>query len=260
MHPILFNIGPLPIHTYGFLIAIGFLMAVQIVKTLATRSRLDVDRILDLSFWCLMLGFLGARILFIITRWRHFMENPIDIFKVWEGGLVFLGGLVLVVPFAIFYVRKNKIDPWKAADCLMPGLPIAQALGRLGCLAAGCCYGRPTNADWGVKLDSELVDLHLRGVYLHPTQLYESAAMFILTVAMLFIFKRRKFDGQVALTYFISYPIIRSIVEEFRGDAIRGFVIEGVLSTSQFISILVFIAAMVFLVYRLKTLPVRKKA
>lgn len=259
MHPILFNIGPLPIHTYGFLIAIGFLMAVQIVKTLATRSRLDVDRILDLSFWCLMLGFLGARILFIITRWRHFMENPIDIFKVWEGGLVFLGGLVLVVPFAIFYVRKNKIDPWKAADCLMPGLPIAQALGRLGCLAAGCCYGRPTNADWGVKLDSELVDLHLRGVYLHPTQLYESAAMFILTVAMLFIFKRRKFDGQVALTYFISYPIIRSIVEEFRGDAIRGFVIDGVLSTSQFISILVFIAAMIFLMYRLKTLPVRKK-
>jgi len=254
MHPILFHLGPLPIHTYGFLIAIGFLLAVQIVKRLAIRSKLDVDRILDLTFWCLMLGFLGARILFIITRWHHFMENPIDIFKVWEGGLVFLGGLVLVVPFAVNYVRRHKIDPWKAVDVLMPGLPIAQALGRLGCLAAGCCYGRPTNADWGVKLDSELVDLHMRGIYLHPTQLYESSAMFLLLFAMLYVFKHKKFDGQVGLTYFISYPIIRSIVEEFRGDAIRGFVIEDVLSTSQFISIIVFVIALGFLIYRLKTL------
>ncbi len=251
MHPLLFQLGPIPIHTYGFLIAIGFLVAVNVIKRLATRSNLDVERVLDLTFWSLVLGFLGARILFIITRFSAFMADPISMFKVWEGGLVFFGGPLLVVPFAVWYVKKHGMSPWKVVDVIMPGLAIAHVFGRFGCLAAGCCYGRPTGTNFGVRLYSDLVEKHLQGIPLHPTQLYEASALFILFWGLLWVFKHKKFDGQVGLTYFMAYPLIRSVVEIYRGDEIRGFVIDGILSTSQFISILVFVAAAIFLKIRL---------
>jgi phosphatidylglycerol:prolipoprotein diacylglycerol transferase len=259
VYPELAKIGPIPllgitipIHTYGFLIAIGFLCAVSIIKRLAARSKLDIDQTLDLTFWSLLIGFIGARILFIITRFSSFMADPIAMFKVWEGGLVFLGGPIAVIPFVIWYVRKHRMPIWKTLDTLAPGLVVAHMFGRFGCLSAGCCYGKPTGTSFGVRLYSDLVDRPLQGIPLHPTQLYEASSLFILFLGLLYVFKNKKFDGQVALTYLLTYPIIRSIIEVFRGDLIRGFIIDDVLSTSQFISILVFIAAGVTLFIRLK--------
>ena len=260
MYPILVNIGPVPIHTYGFLIAIGFLLAVNVAKRLAIRAKLDVERVLDLSFWCLLVGFLGARILYIITRASYFIQDPLAMFKVWEGGLVFLGGPLLVVPFVAWYVRKYKLPIWKTLDALGPGLVIAHAFGRLGCLTAGCCYGKPTGTSFGIRLYSDLVDRQYQGILLHPTQLYESASLFILFGGLLYISKRKAFDGQVILTYFLAYPVIRSIIEIFRGDSIRGFVIEGVLSTSQFLSILVFLATAGFLAFRFNQVEAQKSS
>jgi phosphatidylglycerol:prolipoprotein diacylglycerol transferase len=252
MHPILINIGPIPIHTYGFLIAIGFLACLSVAKRLAIRSKIDPDRILDLCFWSLLVGFAGARALFIITRFQDYLQSPLSVFKIWEGGLVFLGGPIVVIPFLVWHVRKHKLPVWKVLDILTPPLAIAHAFGRFGCLAAGCCYGKPTGTAFGVKLYSDLVDRQFRGIPLHPTQLYEATALFILFGGLLYIFKHKKFDGQVALSYLLAYPIIRSIIEIFRGDLIRGFVIEDVLSTSQFLSILIFLAASFILWYRLK--------
>jgi phosphatidylglycerol:prolipoprotein diacylglycerol transferase len=250
-----FGFGPIPIHTYGFLIAIGFLVSISVYKNLAIKSHLNVDRILDIAFWGLLVGFIGARTLFIITRFSYFMEDPIAMFKIWEGGLVFLGGPIAVIPFIIWYVRKHKMPVWKTLDVFTPGLVVAHAFGRLGCLAAGCCYGKPTGSSFGIKLYSDLVDRSMQGIPLHPTQIYESVSLFILFGGLLYVFKKKSFDGQVALTYLLTYPIIRSVIEIFRGDIIRGFVIEDVLSTSQFICILIFIGATVTLVYRFKTAP-----
>jgi len=252
MHPVLFQIGPFPIHTYGFLIAVGFLVAVTVIRRLAARSGLDVERVADLTFWSLLVGFAGARALFVMTRWDYFMQNPIAIFQVWQGGLVFFGGPLAVLPFFAWYSRKHRLPVWKVGDVLVPGLAIAHAFGRLGCIGAGCCYGRPTHAEWGFKFYSDLVDVHLRGVYLHPTQLYESISMMVLFAGLILTFVRKRFDGQVVLMYFMTYPLIRSVIETFRGDTIRGFVIDGLLSTSQFISILVFLGASVFFFYRMK--------
>lgn len=182
------------------------------------------------------------------------MEEPSAIFKIWEGGLVFYGGPIFAVPFIAWYVRQFKMPAWKVLDSIAPGLTVAHALGRFGCLAAGCCYGKPTGTSFGVRLDSDLVERSLQGIPLHPTQLYEAAGLFILLAGLLLIEKRKKFDGQVTLTYFMAYPVIRSIVEIFRGDLIRGFVIDDVLSTSQFISLLVFIAAAVILYLRLQAI------
>lgn len=252
MHPLLLKIGPIPIHTYGFMIALGFLTCIFVMRRLATASGLNVERMLDLAFWGLLVGLLGARALFVITQLDSFLANPLNVFKIWEGGLVFFGGILAVLPFAGWYLKKYKISYWKAMDVVMPGLAIGHVFGRLGCLSAGCCYGKPTGSSFGIKLYSDLVDKQLQGIPLHPTQLYEASSLFILFLGLLYTFKHKKFDGQVGLTYLMAYPIIRSIIEIYRGDIIRGFVIEDILSTSQFISILVFLTALVMLVVRLK--------
>lgn len=251
MHPLLFQLGPIPVHTYGFLIAIGFLIAVQVIKRLAERAKLDVNRVLDLVFWTMLVGFIGARFLFVLTRIDYFMANPGDLFKVWEGGLVFFGGPLAAIPFVIWYTRKYKLPLWSTMDVMIPGLAIAHVFGRFGCVAAGCCYGKPTGGDWGLKLNSDLVDPAFRGIYLHPVQLYEAGAVLALFFGLIWVSRRKLFDGQVVLTYFMAYPIVRSVTELFRGDLIRGFVIDEWLSTSQFISLLVFLGAGFVLFWRL---------
>jgi len=257
MHPLLIKVGSIPIHTYGFCIAIGFLTAVAVIRMLARRSNLDVDKIMDITFWGMVVGLIGSRFLFILTQLDHFIANPMDTVKIWQGGLVFLGGPVAVVPFAYWYLKKHKLPFWKIADVLIPGLVIAHAFGRVGCVFSGCCYGKPTGTDFGLKFYSELVDPTLRGVFLHPTQIYESTSLLLIFVGLLFIFKKKVFDGQVILTYFIVYPVVRSVIEEFRGDLIRGFVIEGVLSTSQFISLVFFVSAVVLILRRIKTIKTK---
>ena len=256
MHPTLLelNLGfiKIPFHTYGLMIAIGFLLGIYTVRKLASQNKINPDLVSDLSFWLLVFGFLGGRTLFVITRLDYFIQNPLDIVKVWEGGLVFFGGLISATLYALYFFYKNKLSAWKMIDVLTPGLVIAHAFGRLGCLGAGCCYGRPTDVPWAIRLDSELVDFHLRGIPIHPTQLYESTSLFILFAGLIYLGKKKRFDGQVGLTYFMLYPIIRSIIEIYRGDSIRGFIIENILSTSQFISILVFVGAALTLYYRLK--------
>jgi phosphatidylglycerol:prolipoprotein diacylglycerol transferase len=243
MYPLLAKIGPVPIHTYGFMIAIGFLVGVYVARKLAVRAQIDPERTLDMAFWALLVGFAGCRILFIITRLDYFLADPLAMFKIWEGGLVFFGGPILVIPFIWWYTRRHKLPLGKTLDVLTPPLVIAHMFGRFGCLAAGCCYGKPTGTNFGVRLYSDLVDPALRGIPLHPTQLYEAGSLFILFWGLLYVFKHKTFNGQVTVTYLMAYPIIRSIIEIFRGDSIRGFVIDNVLSTSQFISILVFLAA-----------------
>ncbi len=235
------------------MIAIGFLLGIATVRRLSVKSNINPDQTADLAFWLLVYGFVGSRILFVLTRLPYFLEHPGDIFRVWEGGLVFFGGLILSTAYAFWHFKKHRLNPWQMIDVLSPGLVIAHAFGRLGCLAAGCCYGRPTGLPWGVPLSSELVEESLRGIPLHPTQLYEFCALLVLYFGLLWVFRHRKMQGQVGLTYFMTYPLIRSVIEIFRGDSLRGFVIDGVLSTSQFISILVFAGAYGVLAMRLKS-------
>ncbi|MBI3535767.1 MAG: prolipoprotein diacylglyceryl transferase [Deltaproteobacteria bacterium] len=252
MRPILIKLGPIPIHGYGLMIAIGFLISIYVLRKLAARSKLDPEKIVDLAFWCLIIGFLGSRILFAITRFNDFASDPVSFLRIWEGGFVFFGGLLAVIPFVMWYFKKYKLPAWKTVDVLSVGVVLSHAFGRLGCFLAGCCHGKPTGSNWGVKFYSDLVEPALHGINLHPTQLYESSALFLLFFGLLWIFKIKRFDGQVALTYFIVYPIIRSVIEVFRGDVIRGFIIEDVLSTSQFISIFVIIGAVLVLSKKIK--------
>lgn len=241
MYPTLIEIAGFPIHTYGVLIALGFVLCVWIAKKEAIRLGLPAQKIVDAGFWSLLVGMVGARLLYVITRWDYFKLAPIEIFYVWEGGLVFYGGPLAVIPFFIWYAKKNRIPIFKLMDLGAISLPFAHAFGRLGCLSTGCCHGRPTGGEWGVKLYSELVEPHLRGVYLHPTQLYESLSLFLLSGFLYAIHRRKKFDGQIFSLYLVIYPVIRFIIEFFRGDSIRGFVLGTSISTSQFLSVFLLI-------------------
>jgi phosphatidylglycerol:prolipoprotein diacylglycerol transferase len=259
MHPVLFRIGPLTLHTYGVFVASAFFLAITLALHQAKAQGLDQERMLDLAFYVTLSAILGARILFIIVEYPYFLEHPLRIFKIWEGGLVFYGGLILAVVVAVLYMRKHGLPVLKVGDIVAPSLAIAQAVGRLGCLSAGCCYGKETSLPWGIVFrdPNSLVPLDKLGIPLQPTQLYSSISNLLLFLLLFRMSKRKRFDGQVLLMYGILYPILRSIIEFYRGDP-RGAIIGGMVSTSQIISLGVF-AVSLWLYYKFRKKSFRRQ-
>src|SRR4030042_2435620 len=247
MHPILFKIGPLTIHTYGLLVAAGFLIGIGLAVRQARKEGIPADKIIDLGFYILLTAIIGSRLFFILINASHYIKNPLDIFKIWEGGLVFYGGVLLAVPTAIWYVKKNGLGIWRTADVFAPSIAIGHALGRLGCFFAGCCSGKTAEALlWAVTFTNPQ-SLAQIGIPLHPTQLYESAGEFINFLILITLRRYKSFDGQLFLTYVLLYSILRFIVEFFRGDIGRGFILYNI-SLSQGISILMLLIASVVLI------------
>ena len=245
MHPILFKIGPITIYTYGVLIATAFFLGLALAVRQARMEGEDLQKIMDLGFYILLSAVVGSRLLYIAVEFREYLSNPLRIFKVWEGGLVFYGGFIMAMAVVIIYVKKNEMSLWKVGDILAPSVAIGQGVGRLGCFFAGCCYGRETDVPWAVifKNPNTLAPMD---VHLHPTQLYDSANGFIIFAALLILRKFKKFDGQLFWTYTLLYAVGRFIVEIFRGDE-RGFVTAS-LSTSQFIAIPLLAISIVMLI------------
>jgi phosphatidylglycerol:prolipoprotein diacylglycerol transferase len=254
MHPILFRLGPLTIHTYGFLVAAGFLLALVLAVRHARNEGISSNRLVDLGFYILLAAIIGSRLFFIIINAGYYIKNPLDIFKIWEGGLVFYGGVLLAVPTAIWYMKKNGLGIWRTADVFAPSIAIGHALGRLGCFFAGCCYGKSAESlPWAVTF-TDPESLAQIGVPLHPTQLYESAGEFINFLILITLRKYKSFNGQLFITYLLFYSSLRFVVEFFRGDINRGFIIPQ-LSVSQGISILMFLVAVIgFIILRQRNL------
>jgi len=246
MFPVLIKIGPLTIHTYGFLIAIGFLVALALAAREAKRKDLPNESIIDVGFYALLSGMIGARLFFIATNWQHYSEHPADMVKIWEGGLVFYGGLLFALPTVIWFAKKKGLPLLQTADIWAPSIAIGHAIGRLGCFCAGCCYGKPVEGlPWAVTF-TDPDSLAIIGTPLHPTQLYESGAELLNFLILITLRRHQTFKGQLFLIYILNYSIIRSVVEIFRGDEVRGFLFPG-FSYSQAISVAMFVTAVVFL-------------
>jgi len=242
MHPILIRLGPLTIHAYGFLIAVGFLVGLWLALVQAKKEGISSDRIVDLGFYILLAAIVGSRLLFILVNLDYYIQKPADIFKIWEGGLVFYGGVLLAVPTALWYVRKNAMDIWNTADIFAPSIAISHVFGRIGCFMAGCCYGKIAQSlPWGM-IFTDPDCLAPTNVLLHPTQIYESAGELVNFLILLTLRPYKSFNGQIAMIYLLLYSLLRFSVEFFRGDVGRGFLI-GDLSVSQGISIVMFFAA-----------------
>jgi phosphatidylglycerol:prolipoprotein diacylglycerol transferase len=266
MHPRLFTIpafdllrwhlGPFTLPTYGVLIAIAFLAGLYVASREAQREGLDAERITDLALYVLIAGIVGARLLLLAIDWRFYISHKREILSaVLQSGGVFYGGLLLALPVAWWYTRRHNLDGWRTADVLAPGVVIGQAIGRLGCLAAGCCHGRPATVPWAITF-RDVYTYRLIGTPLdtplHPTQLYESAACLLIFGALLWIGRHKRFQGEVALAYLVLYSVARFIIEFYRGDKARGFPFGGTLSTSQWIAIPLALGAALFFFYLMR--------
>jgi phosphatidylglycerol:prolipoprotein diacylglycerol transferase len=240
------ELGPFTLHTYGVLLAVAFLAGLWVVSRQAQRAGLDAAKITDLSIYVLLAGLLGARVLLVVVDWRHIQWSWREFLSVLQSGGVFYGGLLGALPVAWWFVRRHGLPGWATADVLVPGVAIGQAVGRLGCLAAGCCYGRPTSVPWAITFTDVNANRQVgtpMDTPLHPTQLYETAATLLIFAVLLRVARKKRFAGQVTLLYFALYSVARFVIEIFRGDAARGTVFGGALSTSQFIAILLLLAA-----------------
>jgi len=231
MWPIILKVGPVTLRSYGLTIALGFLVVLYLVQRDARKLGVDSRVINDAAFWVLLSGLLGARVVHILMypesySWR----DPIGWVAVWRGGLVFQGGPPAAIIVCYLYLRKKGLDPWRVADISIPYAPIGHALGRVGCFLNGCCYGARTNLPWGCRFPpgsdahashyGELAqDVADWSFPVHPTQLYEAAALAAIAFLLLSLRKKwRPFDGFTMPVYFILYSTWRFFIEFIRGD------------------------------------------
>ena len=243
MHKIAFQFGSLTVYWYGILVALGFLAGFWTAGRRAPREGIASEKITDLGMWLLIGAIAGARILHVISYWRQeFAGKPwTEIFMIQHGGLVFYGGFFGASLATIIYARVKKLPLWKLADALAPSIPLGHAFGRFGCLMTGCCYGKPTDLPWAIRFPA---DHETQGAAVHPTQIYEALLNFALYVFLAWLYRRKKFDGQVFAAYLLGYAILRAIVETFRGDY-RPAEYTGVLSPGQFVSVFIFLAGVI---------------
>lgn len=237
MHPILFKIGPLTIHTYGVLLASAFFLCLALAVRQGKKEGILPERIVDLGLYLLIAAIAGARLFYILfINPGYYIEHPLNIFKIWEGGLVFYGGLLLGIITGIYYIKKKNLPLWKVADIFAPPAAIALAVGRLGCFSAGCCYGRPADLPWAVTF-RDPDSLARLNIPLHPTQLYESLGGLLMFLLLIIMKKKKSFDGQLFWSFVFLYSIIRFIIEFFRGSEIKTMPFGDPLSISHLIGI-----------------------
>ena len=228
----LFTIGPLTVYGYGAMIALGVIVAWIVTDYRAKRQKLDREHVFSLVIWCLLGGMLCAKLLFWITEWNEIVKSPQYILDTLSDGFVVYGGIIGGILSGWLYCRSKKIHFWKYFDLVMPAVSFAQGFGRFGCFFAGCCYGRETDAWYGITFHSS--SFAPNGVKLIPTQLISAAGDFIICALLLWFASKKPKTGRVAAAYLVLYGIGRFAVEFLRNDY-RGSV--GVLSTSQLISI-----------------------
>jgi phosphatidylglycerol:prolipoprotein diacylglycerol transferase len=243
-----FTVPSFTLHTYGVLLAIAFLAGLWVASRQAKRAGLDSTRVTDMAVWVLIAGLVGAKALLVLLDWRYYTRSPREILSIFQSGGVFYGGLIAGILVAWWYIRRHKLPGWQTADVLAPGVVLGQAIGRLGCFSAGCCWGKPADVPWAVTFTdiyaSRQVGTPL-DTPLHPTQLYESAAAFLIFLLLLWLAPRKRFAGQVVLAYVTLYSIVRFGIEFLRGDPDRGTWFHGALSTSQIIALVLLVAVAV---------------
>jgi phosphatidylglycerol:prolipoprotein diacylglycerol transferase len=204
------------------MVALAFLLGLWTASRRAPQSGINGERIVDLGPWLILGAILGARTFYVVSYWREeFAGRPIsEIFMIHHGGLVFYGGLLGASLAGIIYVRVRALPLWKVADVLAPSIALGYVFGRIGCLLNGCCYGRACDLSWAVRFP-EGHETHRAGfpaTPVHPTQIYDSLLNLGLYLALAWLYRRKKFDGQVFAVYLLCYAVTRSLVEMFRGD------------------------------------------
>jgi phosphatidylglycerol:prolipoprotein diacylglycerol transferase len=231
--PVLFSFGSVHLYSYGLCIAAGLMLSLLLMKRRAEKEGFPgSEEVLDMVFAVLVWGFLGARLFYVIQNFSYYAAEPLKIFAVWEGGLIFYGGAIS--GFLAFWMtaRKRKWPFWKTLDFLAPYAALAHAFGRIGCFLNGCCFGKACELPWAVRFP-EL------SYAVHPTQLYEAVYNVLLFAYLVMRRKRVRFEGEISLLYFLLYGIGRYLIEFVREP---GWMWMG-LTSNQWLSVAIMITA-----------------
>jgi phosphatidylglycerol---prolipoprotein diacylglyceryl transferase len=240
--PRLFHLGNFSLPTYGLLVSIGVLVGLWISVRNSEKQGIDPELAWNLGILVVFAGIVGAKILYFINDWDTYIAHPSEIFS-WstlQAAGVFSGGFIAAALAAAWYMHKHHMPALATWDAFVPGLALGHAIGRVGCFAAGCCYGKPTDHFWGVTFTSPLAHYWTGtplGHALEPTQLFESAVELANFFILMWLFKRKKFDGQVLGAYLFLYGVARFFLEFLRDDPGRGSVFGGVMTGTQLIAI-----------------------
>jgi phosphatidylglycerol:prolipoprotein diacylglycerol transferase len=249
MHPILFETGWFSLYTYGVLLAAAYLLGLQFAVVRARTRNLEPNQIMDLGIWIIISALAGAKLLLVLVEFEKYRTNPAELRGLLRSGGVFYGGLIAAVAVALWYMRRHKMPMWTVTDVFAPGIALGHVVGRMGCLFAGCCFGRPTGVPWAITFHNEYARSNAGtplNVPLHPTQLYEAGAELLILGLLLATERRgRPFPGRTFWGYMLLYAVSRFIIEFYRGDA-RGMM--GGFSTSQLISLLVVPISIIMLI------------
>ena len=251
MHPILFELGPLTIYSYGVLLAAAYLIGLYMAALRARRAGLDANKVLDLGIWVIIAALVGAKALLFVVEFDQFTSSWEEFMTLLRSGGVFYGGLIAAVLVCIYQLRKHNLPLWTSGDLFAPGIALGYMVGRLGCLLAGCCFGKQTDVAWAITFTDPVANLNVGtplNVPLHPTQVYESAAGLIIFLLLIALERRgRIFPGRTFWLFVLFYSVSRFIIEFYRGDD-RGMPLEW-LSTSQVISLVLFPLSLIMLWY-----------
>lgn len=264
MYPILLDLGPATIYTYGVLLAAAYLLGLKLAMVRAKARGLDDARVLDLGIYIIISALVGAKLLLVVTDFRTFVNDPSELVTLARSGGVFYGGLILAVSVALWYIRKIGLPLWTTCDVFAPGIALGHVVGRFGCFFAGCCWGKPTDVPWAITFTNTYTGENIGTplhVPLHPTQLYEAGAeALILGLLLATETKGRRYPGRTFWLYMLLYAISRFIIEFYRNDP-RGAVL--MFSTSQFISLVLAPLSVIMLVVlsrREQPAPTARKA
>ena len=249
MHPIAFYLGSLPVRWYGVMMALAFLAGLWTATRRARLVNVHVEIIADVTMWLMVGSIIGARIGYVTTYWKQeFADQPFrEVFMIQHGGLVYYGGLIGASVAGIIYLAWKKLPVWKIADILAPSIALGSVFGRIGCLLNGCCYGRACDLPWAIHFPA---DHETHGAGVHPTEIYDALLNLILYLALAWLFRRKKFDGQIISLYFIGYAICRTTVEFFRGDYPADHIHAGLFTSAQLVSAPILIAGLVLFFWR----------
>jgi phosphatidylglycerol:prolipoprotein diacylglycerol transferase len=257
VHPILFHLGSFPVHSYGVMIALAFLAGLWTATLRARREKISGEIIADVTLWIMVGTILGARAVYVATYWKdEFAGQPItEIFAIWHGGLVFYGGLIGATIAGTIYLRWKKLPFWKIADALAPSIALGSVFGRIGCLLNGCCYGRACSLPWAITFPADN-PLHPPTTPVHPTEIYDALLNLGLYFFLAWLFRRKKFDGQIFSTYLLCYAVTRSFVEYFRGDYTDLHYHLG-LTPAQWISVPIFVTGLMLAIILSRRAPAK---
>ncbi|MCG2712210.1 MAG: prolipoprotein diacylglyceryl transferase [Candidatus Omnitrophica bacterium] len=217
MYPLLFSIGNIKVFSYGAMVALGVLIAAMLIYRHALLRQLDAEKIVDMIFWIVFWGLIGGRILYVLINPDIYAKDPLEIIKINKGGLVFHGSLIGAIIAALVFMKRSKQPLFETLDIIFVYVPLAHAIGRLGCFLNGCCFGKPTRAFSGVFFPGHYIRVH-------PTQLYSAFLLLIIFLVLYLCEKRKRFSGQIVCLYLISYGVMRFSIEFLRDNpAVLGF-------------------------------------